>query len=51
MTEWSFPALDAGVPSIHGAGQRFRTQAERAKVTEITAQMGKNRPETCTNCC
>ena len=38
VTEWSFPALDAGVPSIHGAGQRFRTQAERTKATEITAR-------------
>ena len=35
-TEWSFPSLDAGLPSAHGAGQRFRTQAERAKATEIT---------------
>lgn len=38
VTEWSFPATDAGLPSIHGAGQRFRTQAERAKATEITAR-------------
>ena len=38
VTEWSFPAIDAGLPSIHGAGQRFRTQAERAKATEITAR-------------
>lgn len=38
VTEWSFPALDAGLPSIHGAGQRFRTQAERAKATEIFAR-------------
>jgi hypothetical protein len=38
VTEWSFPALDAGLPSIHGAGQRFRTQAERARATEIFAR-------------
>lgn len=38
VTEWSFPALDAGLPSLHGAGQRFRTQAERTKATEITAR-------------
>jgi hypothetical protein len=38
VTEWSFPALDAGLPSRHGAGQRFRTQPERAKATEITAR-------------
>jgi hypothetical protein len=38
VTEWSFPALDAGLPSVHGAGQRFRTQAERARATEITAR-------------
>jgi len=38
VTEWSFPALDAGVPSVHGAGQRFRTQAERTRATEITAR-------------
>ncbi|MBR4370097.1 MAG: hypothetical protein IKS92_03565, partial [Victivallales bacterium] len=30
LTEWSFPALDAGLPSTHGAGQRFFTLAERA---------------------
>jgi hypothetical protein len=36
VTEWSFPAIDAGVPSVHGAGQRFRTQAQRARATEIT---------------
>jgi hypothetical protein len=35
ITEWSFPALDAGLPSKHGAGQRFDTQAQRAKAFEI----------------
>jgi hypothetical protein len=38
ITEWSFPALDAGLPSIHGAGQRFRTQAERTRATELFAK-------------
>lgn len=30
ITEWSFPALDAGLPSRHGAGMRVDTQAQRA---------------------
>ena len=38
VTEWSFPALDAGLPSVHGAGQRFRTQPERTKATRIFAE-------------
>lgn len=29
ITEWSFQALDSGLPCKHGAGQRFRTQSER----------------------
>lgn len=35
VTEWSFPALDSGLPCLHGAGQRFRTQDERTRATEI----------------
>ena len=35
LTEWSFPALDAGLPCTHGAGQRVQTQADRAKASEI----------------
>ena len=35
LTEWSFPALDAGLPCTHGAGQRVPTQAHRAKAAEI----------------
>ncbi|EFC46162.1 agarase [Naegleria gruberi] len=31
ITEWSFPALDAGLPSTHGAGMRVDNQAQRAK--------------------
>jgi len=38
ITEWSFPALDAGLPSSCGAGQRFRTQTERTKATELFAR-------------
>ncbi len=30
ITEWSFPALDAGLPCRHGAGQRVPTQTDRA---------------------
>lgn len=30
-TEWSFPALDAGLPSIWGGGMRVDTQAQRAQ--------------------
>ena len=35
VTEWSFPALDAGRPCLHGAGQRFHTQEERATAVEL----------------
>ena len=35
LTEWSFPALDAGLPSKHGAGMRVRTQADKAKCFEV----------------
>ncbi len=35
LTEWSFPALDSGLPCTHGAGQRFATQEERAKAFSI----------------
>ncbi|MCL2103734.1 MAG: hypothetical protein FWH21_01550, partial [Kiritimatiellaeota bacterium] len=38
VTEWSFPALDAGLPSVHGAGQRFFTQAERTVATKLFAR-------------
>ena len=31
VTEWSFPALDSGLPCKHGAGMRVDTQAQRAK--------------------
>ena len=35
IPEWAFPALDSGLPCLHGAGQRFRTQAERTQATEL----------------
>lgn len=38
LTEWSFPALDAARPCTHGAGQRFRTQAERVVASELYAR-------------
>jgi len=38
VTEWSFPALDAGRPCLHGAGQRFHTQQERAAAVELFAR-------------
>ena len=38
ITEWSFPALDAGLPCAGGAGQRFNTQAERVRATELFAR-------------
>lgn len=38
VTEWSFPALDTGRACRFGAGQRFRTQSERVKASEICAK-------------
>ena len=38
LTEWSFPALDAGMPCTHGAGQRFYTQTERVEASELYAK-------------
>ena len=38
ITEWSFPALDSGLPCTKGAGQRFHTQAERSRATDIYAR-------------
>ena len=38
VTEWSFPALDAGRPCFHGAGQRFPTQEGRAAATALYAR-------------
>ena len=38
ITEWSFPALDSGLPCTRGAGQRFDTQDERTEATELFAR-------------
>ena len=38
ITEWSFPAMDHGHPCTTGAGQRFRTQKERAEATSLFAR-------------
>ena len=39
ITEWSFPALDSGLPCKHGAGERFDTQAQKAQAYEIFQRM------------
>ena len=31
ITEWSFPALDSGLPCKHGAGMRVATQEQKAR--------------------
>ncbi len=38
VTEWSFPALDTGRPCLNGAGQRFKTQAERVEASALFAR-------------
>ena len=38
ITEWSFIALDSGLPCTGGYGQRFRTQRERVKATDLCAR-------------
>ena len=35
ITEWSFPALDSGLPCKHGAGMRVDTQAQKARCFTI----------------
>ena len=35
ITEWSFPALDAGLPCRHGAGMRVDTQKQKAACYEV----------------
>jgi len=35
ITEWSFPALDSGLPCKHGAGMRVATQEQKARCYEI----------------
>ena len=35
ITEWSFPAMDSGLPNKHGAGMRVDTQQQRAECFRI----------------
>ncbi len=35
VTEWSFPALDSGLPCKHGAGMRVDTQSQKARCFKI----------------
>jgi hypothetical protein len=39
ITEWSFPALDSGLPCKAGAGMRVDTQAQKADCYRIFADM------------
>jgi hypothetical protein len=39
ITEWSFPALDAGLPCKGGAGMRVDTQAQKAECFRIYQEM------------
>ena len=38
ITEWSFPAMDAGLPCLFGAGQRVPDQATRVQACELMAK-------------
>ncbi|MBD3174299.1 MAG: hypothetical protein GF320_03895 [Armatimonadia bacterium] len=38
ITEWSFPALDSGLPCEHGAGMRVDTQEQKAECYRIFAE-------------
>lgn len=44
VTEWSFPALDSGLPCKRGAGMRVDTQAQRAECYRIFADAMANLP-------
>ena len=35
LTEWSFPAIDSGLPCMHGAGMRVETQQQRSLAYKI----------------
>ncbi len=39
ITEWSFPALDSGLPCQHGAGMRVAIQQQRARCYEVYQRM------------
>lgn len=44
ITEWSFPALDSGLPCTYGAGQRFSTQSERVAACRLFARTMLSHP-------
>jgi len=44
ITEWSFPALDSGLPCKHGAGMRVDTQEQKAACYRIFANMVADLP-------
>lgn len=44
ITEWSFPALDSGLPCKHGAGMRVDTQDQKAACYRIFANMVADLP-------
>ncbi|HOS95894.1 MAG TPA: hypothetical protein PLQ54_21480, partial [Armatimonadota bacterium] len=44
ITEWSFPALDSGLPCTAGAGMRVDTQEQKARCYEIFANMVADLP-------
>ena len=44
ITEWSFCALDSGLPCTYGGGQRFDTQEQRAKAFSILQEFLFRRP-------
>ena len=44
ITEWSFPALDSGLPCKHGAGMRVDTQEQKARCYQVFASMVADLP-------
>jgi len=44
ITEWSFPALDSGLPCQHGAGMRVDTQEQKAACYRLFANMVAEQP-------
>jgi hypothetical protein len=44
ITEWSFPALDSGLPCKYGAGMRVDTQEQKAACYRIFANMAADLP-------
>ncbi|MCX7688313.1 MAG: hypothetical protein N2045_10120 [Fimbriimonadales bacterium] len=44
ITEWSFPALDSGLPCKHGAGMRVDTQSQRARCFRIFQETALSLP-------